>query len=221
MKHKFVFALVAVLTYVGAHAQAAAPLSSDSDTIEMSYEDLVDELAAKKNTYRQSRSSSNLFNQIQVHSGFGLVQSFSQFNINGSMRQRYQNGMQLALGVDLMSPQWFAETAWRNFGVTHNGSEEHTLREWLLKFGYKDMIQKNVGYRLQGGLSNRFLKVTDSMSGFEANETTPHFYLGGGLALQLNKYLSINFDVSARTPVISQTVDRGSIDGTIDLKISM
>lgn len=191
----------------------------NDETEEVTYEDLVNELASHQR--RITTRTSSPFDDVRVHAGFGLVNSVSTFDLGDRKVSRYQNGLQLSAGVDLFSPNWFAETAWRNFGLTTNGTEEHTLRELDLKFGYRDRINQLVHYRLQSGLADRSLKLTDSARDLNISAQTPNIMGGGGIVLQFAPHASLNIDAAARAPVIGNTADKGSFDLCFDFKVSL
>lgn len=187
---------------------------------ELTYDDLVNELAAKQHRLR-AKSAASPFDDVRVHADFGLMNSFSTFAIGGKNVTRYQNGLQLSAGVDLFSPNWFAETAWRNFGLTVNGPEEHNLRELDMKFGYRDRLNSTWSYRLQAGLADRTLRISDPTNGIAIDDTTPCALGAGGIVLEMGPHASLNFDGSVRAPMIGRTADKGSWDFAIDLKVSL
>lgn len=201
-------------------AQAAPWNSSDPDTEELTYDDLVNELSRKQRQVR-SPTARDPFETVKIHAGLGSVSSFSTFVIDGKSAARYQNGMQIAIGVDLFSDVWFSEAAWRNFGETRSGTEEHLLRELDLKIGYRGDLQGPWSYRLQSGLAQRHLRLSDPSRALNIDETMPGLYLGLGTSARLSPVVSLNFDVSGRTPVINQTVDKGSIDFALEFKLSL
>lgn len=211
-----------ILTFLLALAFSAPTMAQsfgDPDTEEVTYDDLVNELAAKKKRYEPREKSA--FDDVRIHAGLGMVNSFSTFRLQGKSASRYQNGMQLSIGVDLFSQNWFSEAAWRNFGLTTNGSEEHTLRELDLKIGYRDVMTAPWSYRIQAGLANRMLRLTDPAKGLSISESTPGMVGSVGATVELSRAASLNFDASARTPVIGGSADQGGLDFTVDFKVSL
>lgn len=211
MKKHFLFFLLMISTMVAKAAE---------DYEEIGYEDLVRQIGAQKRGLESSRQT-HPFDEVRIHSGVGYVNSFSQMQINSRNVQRYQNGIQLALGVDLFSKNWFAETSFRNFGLTTYGSEELLLKELDLKLGYKDDIRPNLGFRLQGGLANRYLKINDGSNGVNVDDTTPMMTGSAGIIGQINQYLGFGFDVSGKSALISRTADKSAIDFTLELRASL
>jgi hypothetical protein len=209
MKLIFAFALMLIPTMVQA----------DELVQEVTYEDLVQELSARQRPITKSVESP--FDSVKLHAGLGLVNSFSTFRIREKNSSRYQNGMQLSVGVDLFSPNWMAEAAWRNFGLTRQGSEEHYLREMDLKLAFHDAIDSHWNFRVQGGLAHRSLRLTDPQNEYSIDENTPGVLASGGLILQMSPMTSLNFDLGGRVPVISNSVDKGSIDFALELKLTL
>lgn len=214
------FCALSFATATPTMAQAAPWNTVDPDTEELTYDDLVNELSRKKRQVRATPTA-DPFDTVKIHAGLGSVSSFSTFVINGQSVSRYQNGMQIAVGVDLFSDVWFSEAAWRNFGETHVGSEQHMLRELDLKIGYRGKLEGPWAYRLQSGLAQRHLRLDDTIRNIRIDETMPGVFFGAGATASVSPVVSVNFDVTGRTPVIGQTVDKGSVDFNLELKLSL
>src|SRR5687768_11923564 len=92
-----------------------SPWEKDStDTVELTYEDLLTELNSRrskieKNTYQPS-------DDLLIHAGLGFVSSFSTISVDGQTQSWQQNGLELSVGTDLASQQWYAEGTFRNYG---------------------------------------------------------------------------------------------------------
>lgn len=191
-----------------------------ADYEEVSYNDLLNQI----NTRKQSISSSsepNAFDQVKIHTGVGYINSFSQMQIQNRNVQRYQNGMQLTLGVDLFSENWFGETNFRNFGITTYGSEELLLKEFDMKLGYKASVRPPLSFRMQAGLANRYLTITDHNRDIHISDTTPMVTGSAGLLMELNKVVGIAFDFSARSAMIDRTADKSALDFTFELRAAL
>ena len=214
---KWIFIACLLLLPFGTKAQSH---SDASDSEELSYDDLVNELSARQRK-QQGIAAESPFDRIQIHGGMGLINSFSTFQIHGKNAARYQNGLQLSMGVDLFSPNWVAEVAWRNFGLTRDGSEEHTLKELDLKLGYKDRIEGPWSDRLQSGLAQRDLKLTDPSRNVRIETTTPALIASASAILEMSKNASLHFEGGGRAPVVDRTSDKGSLDFSLELKISL
>lgn len=200
--------------------QASSGSSQTTETYEeISYEDLVERLSAKKEAYQAP--TDDPFLSVQVHAGIGFVNSFSYFRIQGKDYSRYQNGIQLAVGMDLFSPLWFAESSFRNYGLTENGSEQWTLREFDIRIGYKEQISGPWGYRMFTGVANRFFDMKDPVRGISESAQTPSLLVGLGIQAQIHPRLQFGFDINGKNSLIGNTEDRGSFDMVMKLSASM
>lgn len=177
---------------------------------EVTYDDLLTELSAKKTTLaRESRSP---FDSVMIHAGLGYISSFANFQANNETMSRFETGLQLSLGIDLFSPNWYSEGVFRNFGVSSQGTETINLKEFDLKVGYKAPVSNLWSYTLGTGLSNRFLTISDPARGIDVNSTTPSLMISGGFYANPNKNIAIGIESNAHAALISRTADKSSFD---------
>lgn len=210
------FALIAAALFsTPTLVQAAAP---DSEYEEVSYDDLLNELSAKKRSV--SRSSDSLDN-VRLHAGIGYTNSFTNISANKQNYNRHANGIQLSLGMDLFSPNWYSEGVFKNYGVTGTGSEELSLRELDLKIGYTNTLESIWSYTISSGLSNRFLRFTDSAKRVSVDETTPSLIISTGFNARVHKYISLGAEISAHSAMVSSTADKNSFDFAFRLTTSL
>ncbi len=193
--------------------------ASSSDYEEVSYDDLLNELSAKKQTLVRSNTSS--FDDTRIHAGVGYVNAFTNISASGQNFNRHANGIQLSVGMDLFTPEWYSEAVLRNYGVSTSGSEEFTLREVDLKIGYTNKLEGIWNYTLSSGLSNRFMKFSDSAKGISVDDTTPSLVVSTGFLAQVHKNLSIGGEVSARSAMVNRTSDKNSFDFAIRINTSL
>lgn len=197
----------------------AAGTDQDGDYEEVSYDDLLNELNAKKKNLVKTQTSS--FDDVRLHAGIGYVNSFMNIATNKQNFNRHASGIQLSMGMDLFSPNWFAEGVFRNYGVTDSGSEELTMREVDLKIGHSNALESIWNYSVSAGLSNRFMKFQDPSRNIDVNDTTPSLVVSTGFHAQVHKNLSLGAEVSARNAVISRTADKNSFDFAFRLNTSL
>lgn len=205
---KIALILLSTITFVSTSVQAA-------DVEEVSYDDLLNQLNRKKSFY--SESSSGGFDDVMIHAGFGLTSSVTNVNINGEDSYRHQNGFQLALGINLFSPEWAAEGVIRNFGQSSSGTETRSLRETDLRFMYVTKTNATTGIRAGMGLGTRYFKLTDEIYNVYISETTPSAQLFGGVDAYLSKRMSLGFELAGRYALVSRTVDKSAMDLTVHL----
>lgn len=189
------------------------------DYEEVSYDDLVNELNAKKKNIASGQTSS--FDDVRLHAGIGYVNGFTNISAANSNFNRHANGIQLSLGMDLFSPNWYSEGVFKNYGVTSSGSEEMTLRELDLKIGYTNKLESIWSYSVSTGLSNRFLQFSDSSKNIHVDDTTPSLIVSTGFAAQVHQRLSIGAEISAHTAMVNKTADKNSFDFAFRLSTSL
>lgn len=193
--------------------------AESQDYEEVSYEELLNELNTKqKNLHKESHSA---FDGVRLHAGIGYINSFTNLSTNKKNFSRHANGIQLSIGMDLFSPEWFAEGLFKNYGVTESGSEELSMKDFDLKLGYTNKLEGVWDYSLSAGLSNRFLKFSDPSRGFDVNETSPSFIVSSGFSAQVYRRVSLGAEVSARTAMTNKTADKNSIDFAFRLNTSL
>ncbi|MCX7978552.1 MAG: hypothetical protein N2578_06065 [Bdellovibrionaceae bacterium] len=185
----------------------------------MSYEDLLKEINRSKN--RITRRSEDPFQSVKLHTGFGYVNSFKTLLLGQGRQTRFHSGVELSLGVDLFSEEWYAEGAIRNYGLSRQGAEEILSRQIDLKFGHKSELAAPWAVRLEAGLSNHTLRVTDDHKGLITDELSPSLLVSGELSAQINKFISFGLEASGRNPILQRGIDRGSIDFMMSLKASL
>lgn len=209
--------LIVLLTVIGLLSiPSKVQATKNDDSEELSYDQLLQELHQQKSQIIDDSIST--FDAIKIHAGLGYVNSFSQFFVNDTTLERYQNAIQLSLGVDLFSHNWFSEGAFRNYGLTQRGSESIYLKQLDLKIGYKDVIQGPWSFFLTTGLSTRYLDYTDTTKGISISNTTPSLMGSLGILAQLNPNLNFSVETTGRGALIRNTADRSSIDFLMKLE---
>lgn len=202
--------LLVTILLISTPTLVQAARGSDKDYEEVTYDELLNELSTKKNKLVNDHVSP--FDTVMIHAGLGYISSFANYRANNQNLNRYQNGLQLSLGIDLFSPNWYSEGVFRNYGVTSQGEESINLKEFDLKVGYKAPIAQMWSYSLASGLSNRFLTITDSSKSIDVNTTTPSLLLSAGVYINPNKNLALGLEGSAHSALVNRTVDRDSVD---------
>lgn len=211
------FVLIAVSLFSTPTLVQAAGSSSDYE--EVSYDDLLNELSAKKSTLAKKQSSS--LDDVRLHAGIGYANSFSNIAAQKQNFNRHVSGIQLSLGMDLFSPNWYSEGIFRNYGLTSSGNEELTLREFDLKIGYTNKLESIWNYTISSGLSNRFMSFSDPTRNIDVDSTTPSLVVSTGFVAQVHRNLSLGAEVSARTAMVNDTADKNSFDFAFRLNTSL
>ena len=196
---------------------ASSSQDSGKNYEELSYDDLLNELTSKKQKLQESNSTET----PRLHAGIGYAHSFSNFATNGDKFSRHATGIQLSVGTDLISPEWYAEGIFRNYNSDPDGSENFSLRELEAKIGYTNLLQNVWHYSISTGISNRFLKFSDSSRGINVDESTPDLVVATGIFAQVHKNISFGGEVSARTSMVSHSADQNSFDFALRLNTSL
>lgn len=105
--------------------------------------------------------------------------------------------------------------------MTSSGSEELTLREIDLKIGYTNRLESIWSYVLSAGLSNRFMRFTDSTKNIDVDEMTPSLSVSTGFFAQVHRRVSLGAEVSAKTAIVNRTSDKNSFDFAFRLNTSL
>lgn len=191
--------------------------ASGKDYEEVSYDDLLNELTSKKQKIQKETSTDT----PHLHAGIGYANSFSNISTNGSNYSRHATGIQLSAGTDLISPEWYAEGIFRNYGSNSDGNEDFSLRELEAKIGYTNLLKDVWHYSISSGVSNRFLKFTDNSRGINVDESTPALVISTGIYAQVHRNLSVGAEVSGRTAMVNKTADQNSFDFAFRLNTSL
>lgn len=206
---------VAFLGLTPSFSFAATDLD-DSDMI--GYEQIVKELSGPSSSGRTTGSARNVedpFANIMIHAGVGMVTTFGQAHAPQGSINYNQSGIQATLGIDLFNPNWIAEGSARSFAKSEYDQAHVALREFDIKFLYKDSITKGIGYRLGAGVAARYMAI--DLAGVHTEYTTPASLFGAGLDLNFTKHVSAGIDVSSRNALVAETGDRNSMDATVRL----
>lgn len=181
------------------------------DYEEVSYDELVNELHSKSRR-QQLRVAHDDFDDVRILAGVGLVTGFTNISAQQQNFNRHASGIQLALGMELFSPNWYSEGVFRNFGTSNNGDEELSLRDIDLKVGFKSDVERIYSYNIAAGLSNRFMKFSKTQGQISVNETTPSMVIASGIQAHLNRTVSLGVELSARSSLANQSSDKHSLD---------
>ncbi|KYG64903.1 hypothetical protein AZI86_11940 [Bdellovibrio bacteriovorus] len=212
----FVLAISSAL-FTSTLVQAAS--DNQGDYQEVSYDDLLNELSAKKRAVTKTTKSD--LDEVRLHAGIGYANSFTNIATQNQNFNRHAAGIQLSVGMDLFSPNWYSEGVFRNYGQNSSGSEEFSLREIDLKIGYTNKLESIWSYTLSSGLSNRFLKFSDANTAINVDETTPSLVISTGFMGQIHRNLSIGAEVGARSALVNRTADKNSFDFAFRLTTSL
>lgn len=208
MKYKF-FLLLAVLSL------GVSSLAQGND-----YESIVRDLTNQNRTQNPETRKRDPLADSAIHVGVGFANNFeTATSAQGRHLDINQSGIQAALGIDLLTPEWIAEGTARSFADSETSNATVSLHEFDLKILNKGHLSGALGYRLGGGLSARYLGVDEPATATAPHQktdyVTPASVVEAGLELLLSPRLSVGFASSYRSALISDTVDRAALDLSI------
>ncbi|MEI2659951.1 MAG: hypothetical protein V9G11_08520 [Bifidobacterium adolescentis] len=124
-------------------------------------------------------------------------------------------------GIDLFTQDLYAEGVFRNFGVTPVPHENLTLRELDLKIGYKQNIDPMWIFKLSTGLANRYLNYENTSEKWSQDAITPSFLGAFAISSKISSKLYFTTELSGRSALISNTIDKNSVDLTLQLQTEL
>lgn len=233
--HLLALTILPVSTYL---LVTAAPTCADANPLDqddyITYDQIVDDLQTQDRAQNRLQVQQQLkkrssreailqmrgqefdpFRDIWIHAGVGLAQTIADIEMSGHpMLHLSTRGVQASFGIDILSPSFAAEGTVRSFEETHQKNMNIQLKEFDLKILAKHR-RGAISYRAGVGLSARYLTLTSQAESYDY--TTPASVFQLGTDLYLSSTVSVGFDLSARTAMISETIDRTSYDGTLRL----
>ncbi len=176
------------------------------------YESILQELSASQ--VRTRSPEADPFDMVKIHGGVGLANSF--FQLPGSNDRPVTvsaSGIQLSLGIDLFSRHWMAEGSIRNYGETSDERHSFILREFDLKLVYRMNPNGLIRFHNGLGLTGRYLTLGSGFDHVDKSEyVTPSGLVTLGATAYFTDFLSLGAEVAGRLAMISETVDKGSMD---------
>lgn len=209
--------VVALILGAALLSQPTKVLAKDYE--EVSYDELVNELHRK--TTRQRNPLKNDLDDVRILAGIGFVTGFTNISAQNRNFNRNASGIQLALGIELFSPNWYSEGVFRNFGSTTTHNEELNLKDIDLKVGFKSDIEKFYSYNIAAGLSNRFMKFSADHGSISVDTVTPSMVVASGIQAHIHRNVSLGVEVSARTSLVNDSSDKNSFDFAFRLNTSL
>ena len=177
------------------------------------YDEIVDKLSRYNDqdlTQNQAyRAEIRTFSR--AHVGLGVAQSFFDADapaLNSSMQN--QGGLIVNVGVDVLSTEYGLEGSYANYGTQNTNDSEIKLREFTIKGLYKPALNKTWSMRMGLGVSSRFLDIRN----IKVNDAykTPSALFLFGMDSYISQFVSVGADLSFKTAMINDTIDKNSVD---------
>lgn len=182
-----------------------------------SYEEIVRELNMGQMTTSIDEQAAFGLGDVRLHVAVGAVTSQAKFRSgNGVRTSASLQGAEAVVGIDLFSREWLAEGAIRSFHREKFMSTDIALREFDLRLVHEAKISERTKLRFGGGVAARYLSFGVAPSPTVANEqTTPALVALAGIKYRLFSSFELSSDLSYRSSMVSDTIDRRSLDGAI------
>lgn len=210
MKYK-----IQCLTYVFSFCLLMTSAGLQAAEYRHSYDDIVEQLSSGGRSRTQVQGDP--LDQIQIHGGVAFASSYVSITpphekaVSGMLK-----GFEASFGIDLFSRHWMAEGAVRSYGSEKlSRQQEADLKEFDLKLVYKDRLSPMLLLRVGAGLAARYLNYRSWAEGrgpVEINQVTPASIFLVGFGVPINRTLSLGADLSYRSRLIDDTIDRSSLD---------
>ncbi|MCB0351400.1 MAG: hypothetical protein KDD38_09470 [Bdellovibrionales bacterium] len=215
---KSIYQIIKPILFTAAFVQAFAlqALSYEADSYS-GYDSIVKELTSSTYSNKSINTSTEM---IKFHAGLGVLTSRLSMNLpKGLPSLKTLRGFEARFGIDLFSPNWVAETAVRTFNPEEFADAELSMREFDLLLLYTAAIDRPIHFNIGGGMSARYLDISGGTISeqFARKNTTPASVLTTGLHAFLTPGLSIGAQLSYRSPIVRETIDNGSLDGSVRL----
>lgn len=185
-----------------------------------------------------THNNSDPFALVKIHLGVSFVSSYltvepsDRKNIGG-----FHHGMEANFGIDLFNPAWIAEGIVRSFGSQKIDDEQVSLKEFELRIVRRYFVRNNLFFRFGVGLSARYLDMNrvvmtepsvvvpsdgnpaPAATSSEVREryTTPASVFATGFEVSLTESVGLGLEMSYRSTMIDDTVDRHSLDAGLKI----
>ncbi len=188
------------------------PTRTASSYGDSSYVDEFQAPAKIKTSKKSALFDDSTFDEIRIHLGVSLLQSYQKFNIApGVQAEGGIRGFQLGLGVDLFSPHWIAQGLLTNYPTS--GIEDTTISSnaFELRLIYDYPIMVGVTVHGGAGIGNRYYNIkTQARTGTNVDDGQSSFNSGAfGLVVGAEYWptgeISGGIEFSHHTPMASST----------------
>lgn len=188
---------------------------------EVSYDELISELHAEQASGMKLKTAKETAPATHYRLGVGFVHSFSQLQLNNENTDRSQNGMQLALAMNLDVPNTYAEGIFRNFSGSTASQEDMQVQQIDGRVGLLRELTAPWKYSLMTGLSGRLIQASSAARGYAINEFTPSFTAGFGAMAEIHKDVHLGVEVAGRTSLFGKNAEKNSADISVRLDTAL
>ena len=184
-----------------------------------SYEDIVKELSGPSSVSTNFRSANTQFDKIRLHAQVGAVASRVALQLPSGLPSKVNlGGAEAIIGIDLFSQRWIAEGAIRSYNPEDFADSEISMKEFDLRVVHQVPLWKAMDFRWGLGMSARYLSFSNqfaSSTDTPLEYTTPASVLLLGAQTKFNHAVGLTAEIAYRSRLVSDTIDRNSIDGSV------
>ena len=206
MRNLIIILLLAGWTQVQAQGQS----NSQDRGYEMTYDDLVQELSAKKKQVADTSTQAMGFDRIQAIFGY----SFSSMDLNlASGGNSFNlNGIDVRANGQLTNSTWQLEGGLKNYARISSGDKSAEARILTTALKNQGYLNSNLQYVVGVASSLHWINAKDLIK--SKNEVDLSANVSVGIRGPLSNQLSWGVDINAYSPVSGKLL-KGGLDATV------
>ena len=191
--------------------------NSQDRTIEVSYDDLVQELAAKKSSVAPDEPTQAMgFSKIQAVFGYSF--SAMDFNLASGGSSFALGGIDIRANGQLTNSTWQIEAGLKNYARVNSGSKSAESRILTTTLKNQDYLNGNLQYVAGVASSFHWIDARDAIR--RKNELDMSINVTTGLRGPLSNQLSWGVDLNAYSPISGRLL-KGGIETTFLLSSTL
>ncbi len=191
--------------------------NSQDRTVELTYDDLVQELAAKKSSVTPDEPTQAFgFNKIQAVFGYSF--SAMDFNLETGGSSFSLAGIDLRASGQLPNSTWLAEAGLKNYARVNSGSKSAESKILTAALKNQDYLNGNLQYVAGVASSFHWIDVRDTLG--KKSDLNMSLNVTAGLRGPLSNQLSWGVDLNAYSPVSGRLL-KGGLETTLLLSSTL
>lgn len=210
------------LYILGLFLFSPALVLADEENSFTNYDSIVSELRAHADD-RPITAPTDDFNweEVAIHGGIGFATSYENVSApNGASSAGLLKGVTVNFGMNLFTRRLRAEGAFSSFA--QEGFADNlraSLKEFELRLMYLPSLDRNTSLRFGLGLAARYLTVDAENAGVWENyqASTPSSVALVGFERKITPSLAVGPDLSYRSALISETIDKSAWNASFRL----
>lgn len=203
--------LILILIFLSwTQAQAQGRYNAQDGSYEMTYEDLAEELSAKRKTLIDSPTEVWGFERVQAIFGYSF--SSMDFNLPSGGSSFALKGIDVRANGQLSHSTWQLEGGLKNYARTSSGDKSIDSKILTASLKNQDSLNSNLQYVV--GLSSSFHWINAKDLIQSKNELDLSLNVTGGLRGPLSSQLSWGVDLNAYSPISGKLL-KGGIEASL------